>query len=127
MRTARTTGRTAARWLTVGIWLAAIQAADAEVVDRFGSGGWNTPNSKVPATLELEEGRLKLEDHPGGEVTWGSMAAKRFEGIDLRETRYLVIELTEATARFGVKLTGVGREGWPKKRVLRTTTRCAPR
>jgi hypothetical protein len=99
------------------ILVASTMPALSEVVDDFSEGGWRVSNSKAPAKVTAEKGRLILQDLPGGEVTWGSSAAKVFSVVDISSTRYIIFDVARMTGSFGAKLAG-GKE-WPKKTVCR--------
>ena len=111
------------RWLTTALTalLIALPAPGAEVVDDFAEGGWRIYSERTPGELEAEKGRLLVIDLPGGTVTWGTAAVKRFDGIDLAATPYLVVNLAEVSNAFSIKLTG-RRKDWSKTTVIQTTS-----
>lgn len=43
-------------------------------------------NPKAPAQIEASQGRLVITDLPGGEVTWGTCAAKRYDNVNTEVT-----------------------------------------
>ena len=107
--------------MLVGALLAALSAVGAEIIDDFAEGGWRIYSARTPGQLEAEKGRLLVVDLPGGTVTWGTAATKRFDGIDLAATPYLVVNLAEVSNAFTIKLTGK-RKDWGKTGVLQTTS-----
>jgi len=87
----------------------------ADIVDNFSEGGWHAANPKAPAQVEASKGRLVITDLPGGEVTWGTCAAKPYNNVNIETTPYLVIDVAEMSGGFGVKLSG--GKPWPKSTV----------
>jgi Tol biopolymer transport system component len=90
-----------------------------ELADDPSAGGWQPSNAKAPATVEVRNGALVLADKPGGEVTWGTSCAKRFESVDLARTPYLVFRVVSLTGGFSAKLAG--DKSRPKKSVASGT------
>lgn len=86
-----------------------------EIIDDFADGGWAQSNRRAPGEVTMAKGKLVLQDQPGGEVTWGTSAAKRFRDIDITATPYVVFDVAKMTNGFAVKLAG-GKQ-WPKKSV----------
>ena len=87
----------------------------AEIVDDFSEGGWHAGNPKAPARVEASKGRLVITDLPGGEVTWGTCAAKRYDKVSIEATPFLVIDVAGVSGGFGAKLSG--GKPWPKRTV----------
>lgn len=87
----------------------------AEIVDDFSKDGWHAGNPKAPARVESSKGRLVITDLPGGEVTWGTCAAKRYDNVNIEATRFLVIDVAGMSGGFGAKLSG--GKPWPKRTV----------
>ena len=107
----------------VGLWtliLLGSRAALADILDDFSTNGWRAANAKAPARIEAEKGRLVIVDLPGGKVTWGTCAAKKYDSVDLAATPYLVIDVAAMSNGMGVKLSG--GKSWPKRAVGSTQT-----
>ncbi len=98
-------------------WVASM-AADP-IVDPLDPGDWRITNPKTPGNVTRREGRLIIRHAPGGGVTWGCAATKRFPDVNMDESPFLVVNVAEMSGDFQVKLNG-SPPGWKKATVLRT-------
>jgi len=97
------------------VGLICAQVTLADIVDDFSTGGWHAANPKAPARVEASKGRLVITDLPGGDVTWGTCAAKRYDKVDIEATPFLVMDVAAMSGGFGAKLSG--GKPWPKRTV----------
>ncbi len=102
--------------LAWSVTLSGKAGANGAIVDEFESAKeWRIANDRTPGDVRSQNGRLIVNDHEGGEETWGCAAYRQFKSVNLDELPFFVVDVAGMTDRFVVKLIYAGE----KERIIK--------